>query len=80
MKMISCLSNERSDFLKENLSMAHKYSLSINEASTYFGIGEKRLRGIINENIGADYILEVGTHVRIKRKKFEQYLDNITAV
>ena len=80
MKMISCLSHERSDFLKENLSIAQKNSLSISEASTYFGIGEKRLRSIINENIGADYILEIGTHVRIKREKFEQYLNNITTV
>lgn len=61
--------------MKENLSIAHKYSLSISEASTYFGIGEKKLRCIINENVGADYILEIGTHVRIKREKFERYLD-----
>ena len=46
-------------FLKENLSIAHKYSLSVSEAALYFGIGEKRLRAIINENQGADYILDI---------------------
>lgn len=66
--------------MKENISIAHKYSLSVSEAAKYFGIGEKRLRYIISENIGADYILEVGTHIRIKREKFEQYLDNITTL
>ena len=67
-------------FLKENLSIAHKYSLSVSEAALYFGIGEKRLRAIINENQGADYILERGTHIRIMREKFEEYLNNATAL
>ena len=67
-------------FLKENLSIANKYSLSVSEAALYFGIGEKRLRAIINENQGADYILEIGTHIRIKREKFEEYLNNATAL
>ena len=66
--------------MKENLSIAHKYSLSVSEAALYFGIGEKRLRSIINENQGADYILEIGTHIRIKREKFEEYLNNATAL
>ena len=66
--------------MKENLSIAHKYSLSVSEAALYFGIGEKRLRAIINENKGADYILEIGTHIRIKREKFEEYLNNATAL
>ena len=66
--------------MKENLSIAHKYSLSVSEADLYFGIGEKRLRAIINENQGADYILEIGTHIRIKREKFEEYLNNATAL
>lgn len=66
--------------MKENLSIAHKYSLSVSEAALYFGIGEKRLRAIINENQGANYILEIGTHIRIKREKFEEYLNNATAL
>ena len=66
--------------MKENLSIDHKYSLSVSEAALYFGIGEKRLRAIINENQGADYILEIGTHIRIKREKFEEYLNNATAL
>ena len=57
-----------------------KYSLSIQEAAVYYGIGEKRLRSLVSEQIGADYILEVGTHVRIKREKFEDYLDAATVV
>lgn len=52
-----------------------KYSLNIPEAAEYYGIGEKRLRKIANENVGADFILEIGSHIRFKRRLFEKYLD-----
>ncbi len=57
-----------------------RYSLSIAEAARYYGIGEKRLRQIAYENEGADFLLEVGSHVRIKRVLFEKYLDLATVV
>ena len=56
------------------------YSLNIPEAAEYYGIGEKRLRQIANENVGADFILEVGSHIRFKRKLFEDYLDTASTV
>ena len=43
-------------------------------------IGEKRLRQIIKDNPVADYLLWNGTHVLIKRKLFEQYIDIVEAV
>lgn len=46
----------------------------------YYGIGEKRLRGLIAEQDDPGFILEVGTHVRIKRKRFEEYLDEAIVV
>lgn len=52
-----------------------KYSLNIPEAAEYYGIGEKNLRQIANENVGADFILEIGSHIRFKRRLFEKYLD-----
>ena len=57
-----------------------KYSLNVVEAAEYFGIGEKRLRSIIYENAGADFILEIGSHVRIKRQLFEEYLNKSNVV
>ena len=45
-----------------------KYSLNVSEAAEYYGIGEKRLRQIAGENEGADFILEVGSHIRFRRK------------
>ena len=57
-----------------------KYSLSIQEAAEYYGIGEKRLRQIAYEYQGEDFVLEIGTHIRFKRKLFEEYLDSVTGI
>lgn len=53
-----------------------KYVLSIKEASAYFGIGEHKLRNLIDANRQEDFILRNGRHTRIKRRAFEQYIDD----
>lgn len=53
-----------------------KYVLTIKEASAYFGIGEHKLRSLIDENRQEDFILRTGRYTRIKRKAFEQYIDD----
>lgn len=60
----------------EDVPIWMKYTLSIQEAANYYGIGEKRLRQLIADKPMADYVLEIGSHVRIKRKLFEQYIDS----
>ena len=57
-----------------------KYSLSVEEAAEYYGIGEKRFYSLIHEHAGADFILEVGSHIRIKRELFEKFLDETTTL
>ena len=68
--------NERSN----TVPIWKKYSLSIQEAAEYYGIGEKCIRQIATENPKADFVLEIGSHIRIKRALFEKYLDDSTAV
>lgn len=58
----------------------NKYTLTIKEASEYFGIGEKKIRQMIIENPGADYILTNGTKYLIKRKKFESLIDGASSL
>lgn len=66
--------------MEDKIPVWEKYSLTIIEAAAYYGIGEKRLRQIIEEHPAEDFVLGVGSHVRIKRKLFEQYLDHCDCV
>jgi len=52
-----------------------KYSLTIEEASSYFRIGENKLRRIMSETPDAPFILRNGNRIQIKRRLFEAYLD-----
>lgn len=57
------------------------YCLTIAQASKVFGIGEKTLRRFVKENIKEDYIIQIGSHTRIKKELFKKYLDeNITVL
>ncbi len=57
-----------------------KYTLSIEEATAYFRIGEGKLRRLVQENQRADYLLWNGNRVQIKREKFEAFVDTLSAV
>lgn len=57
-----------------------KYTLTIREAAEYFHIGEKRLRQLVEENPGAEFMIMNGNRVMIKRKLFEKYIDEADAV
>ncbi len=57
-----------------------KYTLSIEEAAAYFRVGENKLRRIVDENRDADFVLWNNSRVQIKRKKFENYIDNINVI
>ena len=52
-----------------------KYTLSVQEASKYFRIGEKKLRKFIDEHQDEEFILWNGSRPQIKRKLFEKYID-----
>ena len=57
------------------------YCLTIAQASKVFGIGEKTLRRFVKEHIREDYIIQIGSHIIIKRELFKKYLDeNITVL
>lgn len=52
-----------------------KYTLTIEEAAKYFRIGETKLRKLAEENLSAGWVLMNGNRIQIKRKKFEQLID-----
>ncbi len=57
-----------------------KYTIGIDEAARYYGIGTKKLRQIISDNPMGDFYLEIGRHVLIKRRQFEEYLDQASSL
>lgn len=65
---------------KPEVPVSERYTLSIEEAAIYYGIGQNRLRVLIAENPNADYLVAVGTRTKIKRRKFEEYIDNATCI
>lgn len=65
---------------KTKIPYWEQYTLSVEEASDYFRIGQTKLRNIINQNKNADYLLWIGNRVQIKREKFEKYIDSTNVI
>ena len=63
-----------------NVPTYRKYTIGIDEAAHYYGIGTKKLRQIIADNPSGDFFLGIGRHVLLKRRQFEAYLDNASAL
>lgn len=57
-----------------------KFCLTIDEASEYFNIGEKKFRQIVADNINSGFVIQNGVKILIKRKRFEDYLEEMTAL
>ena len=57
-----------------------KYTLTIEEASKYFRIGEKILRKLAEENIDAGWVIVNGNRIQIKRKQFEKIIDTLDEI
>ena len=56
-----------------------RYTLTIEEASKYFRIGENKLRRLADENKNADWLIMNGNRIQIKRKQFEKIIDKLDA-
>lgn len=57
-----------------------RYTLTIEEASKYFRIGENKLRRLAKENKNANWLIMNGNRIQIKRKQFEKIIDTLDAI
>ena len=57
-----------------------RYTLTIEEASKYFRIGENKLRRLAEENKNANWLIMNGNRIQIKRKRFEKIIDTLDAI
>lgn len=64
----------------KQVQIKDKFCLTIEEASEYFNIGDKKLRKIISENLDSGFIIQNGVKFLIKKKQFENFLDDLTSI
>jgi excisionase family DNA binding protein len=57
-----------------------KYTLTIEEASKYFRIGENKLRKLAEENPSAGWVIMNGNRIQIKRRHFEKIIDGLDVI
>ena len=57
-----------------------KYTLTIEEASKYFRIGDNKLRKLAEENPSAAWVMMNGNRIQIKRKQFEKFIDTLEVI
>ena len=61
--------------MENDIPIWERYALTIKEAASYFRIGENKLRQIVEDNSDSEIVVRIGNRSLIKRKLFEQYLD-----
>ena len=57
-----------------------RYTLTIEEASKYFRIGENKLRRLAEENKNANWLIMNGNRIQVKRKQFEKIIATLNAI
>ena len=65
--------------MKHEVPIWKKANLTIEEAAAYFGIGMNKLREL-TEDEQCKFVLFVGTKRLIKRRLFEQYLEQAYSI
>ncbi len=65
---------------KIGILVKDKICLTIEEASRYFGIGEKKLRRLVNSSLNAGFVIQNGVKILIKRQRFEQFWDKLSSI
>lgn len=63
-----------------DIPIQERYTLTIEEASKYFRIGENKLRRLAEENKNANWLIMNGNRIQIKRKQFEKIIDTLDAI
>ena len=66
--------------MDDKMPINKRYCLTIKEAAAYFGIGEKRMRKIVIEQLGTDAVIQNGVKYLVKRQKFEEIFSKLTSV
>ena len=63
----------------KEMTTGEKYLLTIKEAGEYFNIGVKKMRRLVEENLGV-FSVYSGNRYLINRTKFEEFLCNTSTI
>ena len=70
--------------VEEKVPIKDKFLLTVKEASELFEIGEKKIRWFygrhLEDSCQYDFFLTNGRKILIKRKKFEEHLENSDSI
>ena len=64
----------------EQIPIWEQYTMTIEEASKYFRIGETKLRKLVEANLDEPWVIRNGNRTQIKRKQFEKIIDSLNAI
>lgn len=79
MIFISMTSNKNMNE-KKSIPIWEKFTLTISEASEYFNLGEKKMRFLADNYNDYGFVLQNGNKLLIKRRKFEDFINETNAV
>lgn len=65
---------------KKSVPIWEKFTLTISEAAEYFNLGEKKMRFLADSHNDYGFVLQNGNKVLIKRKKFEDFINETNSI
>lgn len=57
-----------------------KYALTLSEAAQYFGIGERKLQQIADDNRDTGIVIYNGAKLLFKRERFSEWLNEVNSI
>lgn len=79
-QMMNRLNDEWFSSKSESVPLWHKIALSIDEMYVYTGIGRETIRELTKQPEAKQFTLKIGKRTLIKRKQFEEYLDQMCSI
>ena len=77
---MNILSDEWFSSKSESVPLWHKIALSIDEMYVYTGIGRETIRELTKQPEAKQFTLKIGKRTLIKRKQFEEYIDQMCSI
>ena len=78
--MMNRLNDEWFSSKSESVPLWYKIVLSIDEMYVYTGIGRETIRELTKQPEAKQFTLKIGKRTLIKRKQFEEYLDQMCSI